>query len=103
MKLYFMNDDNETVTPDDSTNNIKQINTNIQDNEKNTSEQKNSNKQSGVLNVNTQINDSIQVNTDKNNNPLTQNIWIIMNTHAINCKLNYFYIIESYNEMINFF
>jgi len=40
MKLYFMNDDNETVTPDESNNKIKQVNTNIQDNERNTSEQK---------------------------------------------------------------
>lgn len=58
MKLYLMNDDNETVTPDESTNNIKQVNTNIQDNERNTSEQKNSNKKSGAINVNEQINES---------------------------------------------
>lgn len=66
-----MNEDNETVTPDESTNNNKQVNTNIQDNERNTSEQKNSNKQSGIVNKNEQIKDSIQVNP-KNNNPINR-------------------------------
>jgi hypothetical protein len=103
MKLYFFNNDlNETITPDESTNNLNQINANIQDNDKNTSEQINSNIKSGNV-IKKHIFDFGQVNPEKINNNVIPIIQPIVNIYSIHCNDLFNEIKKGYDEIYKSF